>query len=197
MGKIVSQDGGGGGEGWGRADPPARSRAPEPAKIPTESGSGNADERKRRQAENQKRWRAAHPGYMERWHEKNPGYAKRWYEGNRELVVKRSTQWRRDNPVKRLIQNARRRARQKGLPFCLTEEDLAKPDRCPILNIPLIYGSRRCNDDHSASLDRIVPEKGYTASNTWIISRRANTIKNNATAEELEKVAEALRFVGD
>ena len=39
-----------------------------------------------------------------------------------------------------------------------------------------------------ASLDCIIPELGYVPGNVAVISRRANTIKNDATIEELELV---------
>ena len=34
---------------------------------------------------------------------------------------------------------------------------------------------------------------GYVKGNVWIVSRRANTIKNDATCEELELIARNLR----
>lgn len=38
------------------------------------------------------------------------------------------------------------------------------------------------------SLDRINPDRGYVPGNVQVISFRANTLKNNATREELAKV---------
>lgn len=40
----------------------------------------------------------------------------------------------------------------------------------------------------SPSLDRFDPKKGYVRGNINVISDRANTLKNNASVEELEKV---------
>jgi hypothetical protein len=42
--------------------------------------------------------------------------------------------------------------------------------------------------DLSMSIDRIDSTKGYTPENTWLICRRANMIKNNATFEEFETI---------
>jgi len=42
--------------------------------------------------------------------------------------------------------------------------------------------------DNSPTLDRIDNTKGYTKDNIIIVSFKANTIKNSATIEELEKV---------
>lgn len=46
------------------------------------------------------------------------------------------------------------------------------------------------------SLDRIDPRKGYVKGNVWIISYRANLIKNDGTAEEHEMIAKAMRESG-
>jgi len=41
-------------------------------------------------------------------------------------------------------------------------------------------------------LDRIDNNKGYIKDNVWVISRKANTIKNNASLEELKALVAAL-----
>ena len=40
-----------------------------------------------------------------------------------------------------------------------------------------------------ASIDRIDSTKGYEKGNVWVISGRANRIKNDATPEELMRIA--------
>ena len=45
----------------------------------------------------------------------------------------------------------------------------------------------------SPSLDRINPNLGYIKGNVWVISYRANMIKNNATLEELELLTRNLK----
>jgi hypothetical protein len=80
-------------------------------------------------------------------------------------------------------------AKRVGIPFSITATDLLPvPKRCPVLRIPLRYGTRRdrCN---TPSIDRIVPKRGYVPGNVMIISYRANRIKNNATPRELQLVA--------
>ena len=48
--------------------------------------------------------------------------------------------------------------------------------------------------DNSPSIDRIIPELGYTKGNIQIISHRANnTIKNNGTIEEHEKIIKYIK----
>jgi len=77
---------------------------------------------------------------------------------------------------------AKYRAKQKGLEFNITKEDIIIPDTCPLLGTPM----------QSPSLDRIDSSKGYTKDNVWVISNRANTLKNDATIKELKMLVENL-----
>lgn len=94
--------------------------------------------------------------------------------------------------VKLLLKNARRRAKQKNMEFSITPDDVKMPEFCPILGIRLesAFGGKAL--DNSPSLDRIDSNLGYVPGNVWIISFRANTIKNNATVEELQKLVDVL-----
>jgi hypothetical protein len=61
---------------------------------------------------------------------------------------------------------------------------------CPLLGIELSYKlPQKSLLDNYATLDRIDSSKGYTVDNVQIISYRANTIKNNATLEEMQLIA--------
>lgn len=95
--------------------------------------------------------------------------------------------------IARMLYAAHRSAISKGLPFSLTAEDLVIPERCPVLGIKILLLSGRGRLDCAPSLDRVDPSKGYTRTNTRIISERANRIKNNGTAEEHEKIARYIR----
>jgi len=46
---------------------------------------------------------------------------------------------------------------------------------------------------HSPSLDRVVPNLGYVKGNVHVISWRANSLKKNATIEELEKIIQYMK----
>ena len=92
---------------------------------------------------------------------------------------------------KYLLRTARHRAKKANLPFNITEEDLELVDTCPVLGIPLELGKH--NNPNSPSIDKVNPELGYVKGNVHVISRRANTIKNNATEEELLAVAKYVR----
>lgn len=92
-----------------------------------------------------------------------------------------------------MCQRAKRRARKKGLEHTITHVDIVIPSHCPLLGIPLIKNQGTGGNDNSPSLDRIDSTKGYTPDNIWVISYKANTIKSNATLEELEHIARGLR----
>lgn len=100
----------------------------------------------------------------------------------------------RKNPKKYMIQGARQRAKEKGVPFDLTENDIVIPTHCPVLGHELKISDGRPSA-HSPSIDRITPEKGYVKNNIQIISWRANDIKGNATIEELKKLIEYMEFI--
>ena len=80
---------------------------------------------------------------------------------------------------------------KKGLEFSIQLEDIKIPKTCPLLNRTLIEGDR----EYTPSLDRIDSKKGYTPDNVWVISHRANQIKNDATIQELKLIAENLEKI--
>ena len=92
--------------------------------------------------------------------------------------------------TKKLLYAARRRATTKQIDFNLTEEDVVIPEYCPALGLKLqpVYGVT--GRDSSPSLDRINNNEGYVKGNVAVISFRANTLKNNATSEELRAIAD-------
>jgi len=102
---------------------------------------------------------------------------------------KHKQKWRTLNRAKDLYDRTRNRAKRKGILFTLKPEDVVIPDVCPILGIPLIANIGKAADN-SPSLDRIVPSQGYVKENIIIISNKANRIKTDATAEEINKVAQ-------
>lgn len=102
-----------------------------------------------------------------------------------------------DSYKKYMVRSAKQRALKKGLDFDITYEDFIIPEKCPLLGIPLVkhVGDGIAQDD-SPSLDRIKPELGYVKGNVWVISRKANEIKNNVDADTLKKIAENLQAHG-
>lgn len=83
---------------------------------------------------------------------------------------------------------ARFRARLAGLPFSITAADIKIPEICPVLGIPLHTTKKFDSRDSAPTLDRLENEKGYVRGNVFVISSRANRIKNNATPQDLMAV---------
>lgn len=131
------------------------------------------------------------------YHE-NPDAAKRrsneYYASNRDSVLRRQRDSRKLNIARILLTQARVRAKQKGLGCNLELADIVVPPRCPVLGLPLVVANGKCAAN-SPSLDRIDPHRGYVKGNVVVISFRANTIKNDATIEELASVLEWLRRI--
>lgn len=70
--------------------------------------------------------------------------------------------------------------------------------RCPLLGVALIYETQgRAIPDNYATIDRIDSSRPYGPDNVWVISSRANRMKNDATADELIRFSKnILRLFG-
>ena len=110
--------------------------------------------------------------------------------------------WVAQNPIAvqtaSMTRKARKRAKDKKIPFDLDCDYIRSivTSHCPIFGTLLEWSALRDNGNiplpNSPSLDRIVPERGYVKGNVWIISHRANQIKNNASHDELKIVTKAV-----
>ena len=103
--------------------------------------------------------------------------------------------WRAAHVEREMWHRARARARKSGLAFTIKQVDIVIPVRCPVFGFKLI---RRANDvrggaPNSPSLDRINNRRGYTPGNIRVISRRANTLKRDASLRELQLL---VKFLG-
>ena len=96
---------------------------------------------------------------------------------------------RRLNPENELYKGAKYRAKRKDIPFDITPDDIRIPELCPVLGIPLSIGDGKLHEG-SPTLDRFIPELGYVKGNINVISSLANTIKSNATWEQVQAVAD-------
>jgi hypothetical protein len=63
-----------------------------------------------------------------------------------------------------------------------------------VLGVPLVAGSRK-SKEYAPSLDRVVPSLGYVRGNVRVISYRANTLRRDASIEELEAVLRYARGI--
>lgn len=97
-----------------------------------------------------------------------------------------------------ICQKARKRGRERGLPSTITADDLVWPSHCPVLGLELDYPERSGMRGAGAaqanwpSLDRWDSTKGYVPGNVFVISYRANTLKNSANYAEILLVAKYL-----
>ena len=87
-----------------------------------------------------------------------------------------------------LLNASKQRAETKGREHTITLQDIKnkypKDGKCPIFGFNLEFNSSGFRDT-SPSIDRIDSTKGYTIDNIQIISWKANSIKRNASLEEL------------
>jgi hypothetical protein len=90
-----------------------------------------------------------------------------------------------DSKEYKMYSMAKYRAKKSGIPFTITINDIVIPEYCPVLNIPIFtIAGEHCSN--SPSLDRFIPKLGYIPGNISVISYKANTIKSNATLEEIQ-----------
>lgn len=144
------------------------------------------------------RWKKDNPqkvrNYLKKWQHDNKykckEYTQKWIDNNMDkhmAKIKRGNDKFRNDLPRKLFHAAKRRSKLYDIPFKIELNDIIVPTHCPVLGIPLIMGNKHAHDN-SPSLDRIIPELGYIKGNIVVVSHKANTIKNNATIEDLEKV---------
>jgi hypothetical protein len=80
---------------------------------------------------------------------------------------------------------AKQSAKEYKKDFDLSVEDIIIPTHCPYLGVELLTNKEECYSPNYYSIDRIDSTKGYVKGNIQIISRFSNTIKNNATIDQL------------
>ncbi len=124
----------------------------------------------------------AHNNAVARYAKKNPEVSaaatRKWREQNKDSLPYRQ---------KAIVSRLKARAKKSGIPFDLDLEHIQsiwpEDDCCPVLGTK--FTTDQANIRTSASVDRIVPDKGYTKGNVSIMSHKANTIKTDATLDEI------------
>lgn len=117
-----------------------------------------------------------------------------WKDYQRQKKLRRQDK----NPVRAMLIDSRHSAKKRGIEFSIDvyNTDLQIPDVCPVLGIPLFrMRGKRGGGANSPSVDRIDNSKGYVDGNVQIISFRANSLKADATIEELERVVEHMKKI--
>lgn len=104
---------------------------------------------------------------------------KKHYEANK--------RYRKKYAEVRMIDGARRRARERALDFDLKVCDIVVPCICPALGIP-VFSTPGQQTPNTPSIDRVDNTKGYTKDNILIVSFRANELKSDSTISEMLKL---------
>jgi hypothetical protein len=113
--------------------------------------------------------------------------ATRWFQENHEYALEVMAAARDRQPRnEKLWFTAKRRARENQTEFTISKQDVVVPDRCPVFDIPFLLTGGNGVQPNLPSLDRIDSQKRYVPGNVMVISHRANSLKSNATFEEIE-----------
>lgn len=84
---------------------------------------------------------------------------------------------------------AKARAKKNNIDFNIEIDDVVVPQFCPIFGLELKRNEKSILPN-SVTLDRIDNTKGYVKGNVQVISYLANTMKNQATVEQLIRFAD-------
>lgn len=131
--------------------------------------------------------------YLRKWQKENPSktkaYCKKYRDSHPETVkaqIEANRKVLSVNPERKMLYAAKTRAKKKNIECTITKSDIVIPKICPILGIPIIPDGRL--NANSPSLDRFDPAVGYTPKNISVVSFRANTLKSDASLEEVRKL---------
>lgn len=116
-----------------------------------------------------------------------------WYSKQertcRKLANEKQKLKMKEDPQYRLLINSKKSAKERGLEHSIDVIDIVIPDKCPVLNCEMIHKTA-----YAPTLDRIDSSKGYIKGNVQVISWKANTMKNDATYEELLLFADWVKY---
>lgn len=116
----------------------------------------------------------------------------------RECYARRMRGYRETHPHRDLYFSARARARQCNVPFTITQDDVRRLLEagwvCVYCDSPI--GSYTGGTHPlSATLDRLIPELGYTPSNIALACHRCNAAKSEHTPASLRAWADRIESV--
>lgn len=107
---------------------------------------------------------------------------------NKEIYARdrvRITEWMLNNTARRLYIQAKKRSQKDGADFDIDLTDIVIPEVCPYLGLPLTNTLGQGKQQLNPSIDRIDNSKGYVKGNIMVISHMANSMKRDATLEQL------------
>lgn len=94
-----------------------------------------------------------------------------------QLAKRKRLKFAQLDPIRVSLIYAKIRCRRKNIPYDdIKSADIEKPTHCPVFGMELDY-QRGGQKPNTASLDRVVPAKGYVKGNVRIISWQANRLK--------------------
>lgn len=116
------------------------------------------------------------------------------YAEDREERLQKSLEYRINNTERILLSGAKSRAKKRKIPFNLSIDDIFIPEFCPVLGIKLERGAKTVIPG-SPTLDRFIPELGYTKNNVLVISHRANSLKRDGSLAEHTKLLDWMKRI--
>ncbi len=111
------------------------------------------------------------------------------------VVAAKFQKQRLETPWRSLLASRQTHAKQKGLPFDLTEEwAIARwTGECEVTGIPFLLGQRGTGPKpYSPSIDKIDPCLGYIQSNCRFVIHAVNALKGTLTDAEMIEIARAI-----
>ena len=103
----------------------------------------------------------------------------------------------KEGHIKYLFAALKYRTKKHNIQLNVSVEYLVSiaPDKCPVFGTTLSWCERKGKVTHnSPSLDRIDPKQGYVEGNIQWLSNLANTMKQNATKEQLHLFADWVKL---
>lgn len=116
---------------------------------------------------------------------------------NRELLRNKQRKFREIEPYPhKIIRHVKSRCKILNIPFNLTVDDIVMPEFCEITGNKLDY--KNFKNSNFATLDRLIPEKGYVKGNVKIISKKMNILKSNGSIKDFQSIIDYIkRHIGE
>lgn len=140
-------------------------------------------------------WYAAHPDEANAKSKRRRKEQPKWFRENEPRYYKTyRSKTEASRPWRYLFMSARSRAREKGIPFELTDEWASArwTGRCEITGVAFRVNSTRGPHPFSPSIDRKNPALGYTFDNARFILWGCNAIKGVGSEEDMITIARAI-----
>lgn len=115
---------------------------------------------------------------------------------NKGYFNRKAKEYNSTRPFHYAFRRLKLRAKQNNIPFDITEEYLVSiwTGKCAIFNTELCTPySTKHQDPNKATVDRIIPDLGYTQGNIQWVSNKANIIKSFGTVDEHIAIVEYIK----